>query len=50
MIGILSQDYPESSALIKFNNWKIFFLACAELFGFNNGNDWMVFHYFIKDN
>ena len=48
VIGILSQDYPESSALIKFNNWKIFFLACAELFGFNNGNDWMVFHYFIK--
>ena len=48
IIEILSRDYPENSSIIKYNTWKIFFLACAELFGFNNGNDWMVFHYLIK--
>ena len=48
ILEILSQDYPENSPILKYNAWKIFFLACAELFGFNKGNDWMVFHYLMK--
>lgn len=48
ILEILSKDYPESSSVLKYNTWKIFFLACAELFGFNKGNDWMVFHYLMK--
>jgi cyclopropane-fatty-acyl-phospholipid synthase len=27
------------------NRWRIFFLACAELFGFERGNRWWVCHY-----
>ena len=34
-----------SDAKKWYHRWRIFFLACEELFGFANGNEWLVGHY-----
>lgn len=41
---VLRQTYG-SEAEIWFNRWRLFFIACAELFGFNGGAQWGVVHY-----
>ena len=46
---ILAQTYGSSQAAKWWVYWRVFFMACAELWGFNGGEEWFVSHYlFVK--
>ncbi len=42
---ILKHTYGIDNAEIWRNRWRIFYMACAELFGYKNGQEWWVTHY-----
>ena len=39
---------PQKEAVQTFHRWRIFFLACAETFGFAKGQEWWVTHYLFQ--
>ena len=45
-IGKLFENvYGRELASVMFQRWRIFYLACAELFGYRSGNEWGVAHF-----
>lgn len=42
---ILQQTYSAKDTEKWRNRWRIFYMACAELFGYRNGQEWWVSHY-----
>ena len=42
---ILVKTYGAKDAVMWRNRWRIFYMACAELFGYNHGQEWWVSHY-----
>ncbi len=46
IIDIFKDSYP--NALLWLQRWRIFFMACEELFGYNDGNEWHLTHYLMR--
>jgi cyclopropane-fatty-acyl-phospholipid synthase len=42
---ILEATYGKVEAQRWWNRWRMFFMACAELWGFNAGQEWWLSHY-----
>lgn len=42
---VLASIYGQADAEMWRQRWRIFFMACAELFGYNHGQTWWVSHY-----
>ena len=49
IMSIFSETYGAENASVWFQRWRIFFMACEVLFGYDNGREWGVSHYrFVK--
>ena len=49
IMAIFSETYGAENASVWFQRWRIFFMACEVLFGYDNGREWGVSHYrFVK--
>lgn len=47
IMPIFEQVYGDD-ATVWFQRWRVFFMACAELFGYDRGNEWLVGHYLMR--
>ncbi len=48
IMPVLQDTYGSARASTWFVRWRIFFMACAELFDFNGGEEWFVGHYLFE--
>ena len=48
ILPVMQRVYGEKEAHRWFQRWRIFFMACAELWGYNAGEEWVVSHYRLK--
>lgn len=45
---VLGTTYGEKNAALWWSRWRIFFMSCAELFGYERGQQWWVSHYLFE--
>ena len=48
LMPILQRVYGTAEAQRWWVRWRLFFMACAELFGYDRGQQWWVSHYLFR--
>jgi cyclopropane-fatty-acyl-phospholipid synthase len=49
VLDLFAAVYGKGEAQKWLVRWRVFFMACAELFGFAGGNEWIVSHYLFQN-
>ena len=48
VLALFREFYGPEEAIRWLNRWRLFFLACAELWGYRRGQEWLVSHYRLR--
>lgn len=48
LLRVFAASLSPTDARIALQRWRMFFMACAELFKFNGGQEWLVNHYLLE--
>jgi cyclopropane-fatty-acyl-phospholipid synthase len=48
IIPLFMDTYGADKATRWWSYWRVFYLSCAELWGFRGGKEWIVSHYLFR--
>lgn len=48
ILPLFRQTYGAGNARKWWSYWRVFFMSCAELWGYKGGNEWIVSHYLFR--
>jgi len=49
VLDVFGRAYGKADALRWLVRWRVFFMACSELFGYAQGKEWIVSHYLFEN-